>query len=161
MYHSSTVQRSPMEEDDRLGRDGRAGPGIQQQPPYTARSPLTNHYHNHSPTKPSAQQSGYPSYSSRPSSSAAMQMPASVNQSPRLGQQPHSPTNGPSLINHSVYPPRDQGKSTYYDPTSEHREVNPSWNHSSYAGRSPMQVGRTRYVHAQSELYANMALPAP
>ena len=140
MYHSTAVSRSSMDEDDRLARDTGSRPGSAvQQPPYSARSPLVSHYHNHSPTKPSVQQSGYPAYSSRPSSSAAMQMPPTINQSGGLGQ-PHSPTNGLSHLNRSAYTPRETSKSTYYDPTSEHRDINASWNHSPYAGRSPIRV---------------------
>lgn len=143
MYHSPAVHRSPGEEDDderRRRRDKRIDTNVQQLPPYSARSPTMSHYHGYSPTNGSLQQPGYGNaYSSRPSSSGAMHMSSSISQSPRLGPPP-SPTNGSQHMARPSYPSREQKSTYYYDPTSDHREPALGWNHSPYAGRSPIQV---------------------
>ena len=137
MYHSPVLQRSPTEEDDRLRRDNLAGTSTQHLPPFSARSPPHSHFHSYSPTNGTHSQPAYTNYSSRPSSSAAM---AGINQSPRIGPPPSPTSNGLSHINRSTYTPRELSTSTYYDPTSEHREGQTSWNHSQYPRRSPIQV---------------------
>ena len=143
MYPSSAVQRSPTDEEGRARRD-RTGSASYHLPPYPTRSPTMAHYNPYSPPNGPPQQpvynTGYAS-TSRPSSSAAMSVPSAFNpnQSPRQGP-PQSPTNGVTHTSLASYTPRDQGKSTYYDPTSEHRESQSSWNQSSYANRSPIQV---------------------
>ena len=139
MYHSPGIRRSSTEEDGRLRRDSRASTTAQHIPSYTAPSPTQAHFHNYSPPNGNHQSSTYNTYSSRPSSSAAMQMPPSINQSPRLGPPP-SPTNGLSHLNRSAYAAREPGTSTFYDPTSEHREAQVTWTQSPYPGPSPVQV---------------------
>ena len=138
MYHSSVIQRASTEEDDRLRRESMAGPSAQQIASYAA-SPPQAQFHAYSPTNSNHQTSTFNSYSSRPTSSAAMQMPHNVNQSPHLGP-PQSPTNGLSHINRPAYSSREPGTSTYYDPTSEHREGPATWAHSPYPVPSPVQV---------------------
>ena len=145
MYHSSAVRLSPREEEDERRRDKRIDTNVQQLPSYSARSPKVSHYHGYSPTNGTLQQPGYGNaYSSRPSSAAAMQMSSSINQSPRLGPPP-SPTNGSQHLSRASYTSRDQKPAYYYDPTSEHREGALSWNHSPYAGRSPIHVSLCRH----------------
>jgi len=139
MYPSPGVQRSPTEENGRKRRDSMASSGVPQLPRYPARSPTQTHFHAYSPTNGNHQSSTYNTYSSRPSSSAAMQMPPTINQSPRLGP-PASPTNGFSHLNRPTYSTREPGTSTYYDPTSEHRESSMTWAQSPYPGPSPIQV---------------------
>lgn len=139
MYHSPVVQRSPTEENGRKRRDSMASSGVPPLPPYPARSPTQTHFHAYSPMNGNHQSSTYNAYSSCPSSSAVMQMPQTVNQSPRLGPPP-SPTNGLSQLNRPTYPAREPGTSTYYDPTSEHRESSMAWAQSPYPGPSPIQV---------------------
>lgn len=144
MYHSSAVHRSPTEDEDRGGRDKRAGSNIQQLPPYTATSPSMAQYPSYSPTNGTHQQPPFSSFPPRPTSSAAMPIPHPISHSPRLGSA-HSPTNGLSNINHATYTPRESGKSTYYDPTSEHRESNAGWP-SPYSSRSPVQVSSAHQI---------------
>ena len=149
MYSSTALQKSPAEEEDRVGRDKRANSNVQM-PPYSAHSPPVAQYAGYpSPKSSNVQQSStYSSnnnYSSRPSSSAAAPIVSSLNHSPRLGTAA-SPTNGLSQINRAPFSSREPPptKSTYYDPTSEHRDANSSsWAHSPYAGRSPIQVSLT------------------
>ena len=139
MYHSPVVQRSPTEEDDRLRRDSLAGAGVQQHPHYDGRSPTHAHLHSYSPTNGSHSQGTYNGYSSRPSTAAAVPLPSGIGQSPRLGPPPSPTLNGFSHMKQSGYLLRDTGASTYYDPTSEHREGSVNWGHSAY---SPVQVRR-------------------
>lgn len=138
MYHSPVVQRSPTEEDDRLRRDSLAGAGVHQHPHYDRRSPTHAHIPSYSPTNGSHSQGPYNGYSSRPSTAAAMPLPSGVGQSPRLGPPPSPTSNGFSHMKQSGYMPRDPGASTYYDPTSEHRDGPANWGHS--GGYSPVQV---------------------
>ena len=136
MYTSSAIHRSPVEEEERIGREKRANPSVQQLPPYSARSPTMGQFGEYSPKNGANPQSSYNSYSSRPSSSAAPQIGPALNRSPRLGPVA-SPTNGVSRASYSA---RETSKTTYYDPTSEHRDTGNNWSHSPYAGRSPIQV---------------------
>ena len=136
MYHNSVTKWSPIEEDERVRRDNMTGSSVHQLPPYVSRSPTLNHYSGSS-TNGHHPSTAHPTYSSRPSSSAAM--PASINiaQSPRLGPPP-SPTNGLLNLNRpAAYTP---STSTYYDPTSEHRESTAAWAPSPRPAYSPMQV---------------------
>ncbi|KAI4144217.1 MAG: hypothetical protein LQ340_006741, partial [Diploschistes diacapsis] len=139
MYHSSAVQRSPTEEEERMRRE-RTGSASQRLPPYSARSPTMAHY-SYSPTNGPPPPATYgTAYASRPSSSAAMNVPSPLgpSQSPRLGP-PRSPTNGLPQLSRAAYTPREQSKNTYYDPTSDHRETPSTWSQSPYANRSPVQ----------------------
>ena len=144
MYQSPAVKRTPAEEEEYLARDKMAGSGNHQLPPYPRSPSMGRSYHNYSPTNGSHPQPSYGNYGSRPSSSAAMHAPPPVNQSPRLGQ-PQSPSNGLAHINRPAYQSRETASSTYYDPTSEHRERDSTWTASSYAGRSPGQVCRIKF----------------
>ena len=140
MYHSPVVQRSPTEEEDRMRRDTRAGSTSHQLPSYSSRSPTMSHYHSYSPPNGSVQHQRYDSaYPSRPSSSAAMHISPSINQSPRL-TTPASPTNGLPQPSRNSYPQREPVKTTYYDPTADHREPSSSWNPHAYSSHSPVHV---------------------
>ena len=105
------------------------------------------HYASYSPTNggPPSQAGYTPAYASRPSSSAAMSVPPGMtsSQSPRLGP-PLSPPHGlPPPLSRSNYPSQHQtAKSTYYDPTLDHREGSAGWTQPSpsYVNRSPSQV---------------------
>ena len=77
-------------------------------------------------------------YGSRPSSSAAMQVNSGPSPS-RPPPPPHSPTNGVAQPSRNAYSPREAPKSTFYDPTSEHRESPSAWTAQSY-DRGSMQV---------------------
>lgn len=138
MYHSPVIQRSPKEDEEHMRRDDRANSNSQQLPPYKARSPSAPQFPHYSPSN--GTQAAYNGYSSRPSSSTALPMTSSITRSPRLGR-PHSP-NGLSHLNRGGYPhaPREAGSSTYYDPTSDHREGSSSWNQPAYQVPSPIQV---------------------
>lgn len=123
-----------------MRRDTRASSTSHQLPPYSSRSPTMSHYHGYSPQNGSMQHQRYDSaYASRPSSSAAMHIPTNVNQSPRLST-PASPTNGLSQPSRSGYSQREPVKTTYYDPTTDHRENSSSWNPHSYNSHSPVHV---------------------
>ena len=143
MYHSPAFQRSPTEEDDRLRRESLKGSNIQQQhhTHYDGRSPNAQLL-SYSPTNGSHPQLSYNAYPSRPSTATNIPISSTVSQSPRLGPPPSPTTNGLSHINKSSYIPREAGSSTYYDPTSEHRDGPMNWNHPGYASRSPVQVRR-------------------
>lgn len=122
-------------------RRERTGSASQRLPPYSARSPTMAHY-SYSPTNGPPPPATYgTAYASRPSSSAAMNVPSPLgpSQSPRLGP-PRSPTNGLPQLSRAAYTPREQSKNTYYDPTSDHRETPSTWSQSPYANRSPVQV---------------------
>ena len=118
------AERSP-EEDDRRRRERHA------------QSPT--HGHPYSPVNGAHPQSPYNQYSSRPSTSAAVSLPSTV--SPRLGPPPSPKLNGP-MRNGATYSARDSGRSTRYDPISEHREGQPGWSRSPYQTRSPKEVCR-------------------
>ena len=165
---------SNAEEEDRIRRDTRTGTQQHRQPqlhpsPYTSQSPsMANHHHqqqqqqqqqappphppNHShhhayssPTNgtnpPPLQQQYTSSYTSRPSSSSNMQ--TNVGVSPGR-YTPRSPTNGFAQPVRGAYSPRETSKSTYYDPTSEHRDNSSTWSAPTYNNnnnnRSPVQV---------------------
>ena len=120
-----------------------AAPAAQPPPTYTANSPPTARLSPYSPTSRSHHQLAYSTqYSSRPTTSTPSALPLSsgINQSPRHGPAPSPTANGLSHINTSIYPPRESSNSTYYDPTSEHREGTTLWGHSHSSTRSPRQV---------------------
>ena len=135
MYHSPAppLQRSP-KEDDRIRRDSKVTVNTQQLPPYSARSPTQ--FVPYSPTNGTHPQSPYNQTSSRPSTSA-MAMPSGI--SPRLGPPPSPKSNG-LPPNNSAYTQRESSSSTYYDPTSEHREGSQSRGQPQYNIQSPVQV---------------------
>ena len=140
MYNTSLVQRSPIEDEERVRRDSLAGTNNQPLPSYSARSPTQTHFHSYSPTNGTHPQANYGIYSSRPSSSGAMAVTPSINQSPRLGPPPSPKLNGHSHMDRPAYTPRESNSSTYYDPTSEYREGQLGWSQSQHATRSPIQV---------------------
>ena len=113
------TERSP-EEDDRRRRD------------FHPQSPTHSH-----PVNGTHPPSPFQQFASRPSTSAAMSLPAAM--SPRLGPPPSPKTNCP-LPNGSVYPHRESSGSTRYDPISEHREGQSNWVQSQYHTRSPKEV---------------------
>lgn len=113
------TERSP-EEDDRRRRD------------FHPQSPTHSH-----PVNGTHPPSPFQQFASRPSTSAAMSLPAAM--SPRVGPPPSPKTNGP-LPNGSVYPQRESSGSTRYDPISEHRESQSNWGQSQYHTRSPKEV---------------------
>lgn len=140
MYHSPVLQRSPTDEDERLRRDNMALPAAQPPPPY---SPPNSRSSPYSPTSRSHHQLAYGAqYPSRHavSNTSALPLSSGINQSPRHGPPPSPTSNGLSHINTSMYPPREPSNSTYYDPTSEHREGITAWGHSHSSTRSPRQV---------------------
>ncbi len=139
MYHGPAppLQRSP-KEDDRIRRDSKATVNTQHLPQYNARSPTQ--FVPYSPTNGTHPKSPYNQSSSRPSTSAAMQMPSGI--SPRLGPPPSPKSNGLPPSN-SAYTQREPSISTYYDPTSEHREGSQSRSQSQYNMQSPVQVRQT------------------
>jgi hypothetical protein len=141
MYHSPINQRSSMEEDGRSRIDSMSNSGVQ--PPYAVMSPTQAHFHSYSPSNGNHPSSTYNNYSSRPTSSSTMQLPPAINQSPRLGPPP-SPTMNVldrlAHINRSGYAAREPGSSTFYDPTTEHRESSATWAPSPYQAHSPIQV---------------------
>ena len=136
MYHGPAppLQRSPRE-DDRIRRDSKVTVMTQQLPQYNARSP-TN-FVPYSPTNGTHPQSPYNPSSSRPSTSGAMPMLSGI--SPRLGPPPSPKSNG-LPTNSSIHIQRESSNSTYYDPTSEHREGSQTRSQSQYNIRSPVQV---------------------
>lgn len=143
MYHSPVLQRSPTDDDDRLRRDNMAVPAAQPPPTYTANSPPTSRLSPYSPTSRSHHHLAYGAqYSSRSTASIPSALPLSsgIYQGPRHGPSPSPISNGLSHINTSMYPPRESSNSTYYDPTSEHREGTIAWGHSHSSTRSPHQV---------------------
>ena len=143
MYHSPVLQRSPTDDDDRLKRERTAASTTTQPPPsYTANSPTNSHFGPFSPTSRSHPQLAYGTqYPSRPTPTpSALPLPSGMSQSPRHGPPPSPTSNGLTHINTSMYPPRESGNSTYYDPTSEHREGSMAWGHSHSSTRSPRQV---------------------
>ena len=139
MYHSpAPLQRSPIE-DNRIRRDSKVTVNTQQLPQYSARSPTQ--FVPYSPTNGIHPPSPYNQPSSRPSTASAMSMPSGI--SPRLGPPPSPKSNG-LPPNNAVYTQRDPNSSTYYDPTSEHREGSQTRSQSQYNIRSPVQVCQTR-----------------
>jgi len=135
MYHSpqSGLRRRSSEASDRIRRDSQVSINTQQLPPYSyanANSPTqyspTNGAHPHSPY--------IQNRTSRPSTSAAMVKPSCI--SPPLGPPTSPKFNGVTQRSPS-YAHREVG-SSYYDPTSEHRE-NQGWSNSRYP-KSPVQV---------------------
>lgn len=143
MYSISSpgLQRSS-DEDERLRRDSKINVNAQQPPSLTARSPT--HVFSYSPTNGTHPQSPYNQYSSRPSSSTALPMPTPTGVSPRLGPPPSPKSNGPA--HNSIYVPRDGSNSTFYDPTSEHREGQTGRNQPLYSSRSPVQVSGEQFT---------------
>lgn len=137
MYPASApvLQRSP-DEDDRLRRDAKAAVNTQQLPSFNnARSPTQ--YLPYSPTNGTHPQSPYNNpYSSRPSTTTAMAIPSGI--SPRLGPPPSPKSSGPA--HGGAFLHRESSSSTFYDPTSEHREGQTSWTHPHYPTHSPVQV---------------------
>ena len=71
-------------------------------------------------------------------------MTSTISQSSRLAPPPSPTSNGLSHINKPNYPSREAGSSTYYDPTSEHRDGPMSWSRPGYASHSPIQVCKRR-----------------
>ena len=151
MYHSPAPpsQRSP-KEDDRIRRDSKVTVNTQQLPQYSARSPTQ--FVPYSPTNGAHPQSPYNQTSSRPSTSAAMAMPSGI--SPRLGPPPSPKSNG-LPPNNSAYTQRESSSSTYYDPTSEHREGSQSRSQSQYNIQSPIQVCQIK-KHYHSHLLSSI-----
>lgn len=97
------------------------------------------HSHPYSPVNGTHPQSPYNQYSSRPSTSATMSLPSAI--SPRLGPPPSPKLNGPSHSqNGALYSDRETGRSTRYDPISEHREGSSNWRQSPYHTHSPKEV---------------------
>lgn len=139
MYHSSVLQRSAGDEEDRSGRDNMT---TQHLPPYTTRSPTQSHYKSYSPTDGSHSQFGYNiQYHSQAAPPAALPPPSRLNGSP-----PHRPLSSPTThhlppINGSSYNSRDSGPSTFYDPTSDQGDRNDGWIRSNQSvNQSPVQV---------------------
>lgn len=136
---ASGLRRSP-DEDDRLRRESKVAVNTQQIPPFTtARSPTQ--YLAYSPTNGTHPPSPFNQYASRPSTSAAIAIPSGI--SPRLGPPPSPKSAGPGHGG-SAYLAREAGNSTFYDPTSEHREGQTSRSHSHYPTHSPVQVSSNR-----------------
>lgn len=135
---SSAIPKS-VDDDDRRRRGSETGVNNSQLPSISTRSPT--HYLPYSPTNGIHPPSPYHTYSSRPSTSAAMPAPAGV--SPRLGPPP-SPKGAASNHGGAAYILRDLSSSTYYDPISEHREGPTSRNNVPYPSNSPVQV---RYIY--------------
>ena len=139
VYFTKAYQREVQQRDEDPMRriDSRsAGSGL---PAYVSRSPTSPHPRTYSPVKTSTQGASYNGYASRPASSHVATMTADANQSPR-GPSSHSPSNGMSQSNRTSQTAREQGSSTYYDPTSEHRDGPVGWNGTSYGGPSSMMV---------------------
>lgn len=134
MYPTSSTGLQRSDEDDRHRRDSTIAVNTQQLPPFDARSPT--HYLPYSPPNGTHPQSPY-QYSSRPSTSATANMPTSI--SPRLGPPP-SPKSNRLPYSLAGYSSREPGNSTFYDPTSEHREGQSTWSGSQYPTNSPVQV---------------------
>ena len=135
MYSATTsvMQRSP-EMNGRRRRDSKVAVNTQQSPRYDARSP--SRIISYSPTNGVHPPSPYEQYPSRPSTSSAMPMPST--RSPRHGPMPSPKMNGP--LNHgAIYDQRESSTSTFYDPMSDHREGQASWN-PHYHVQSPTQV---------------------
>lgn len=156
MYHSPVLQRSPTADDERLRRDNMALPAAQPPPPYTANSPPNSRLSPYSPTSRSHHQLAYGThYASRPAALTTSALPFSsgINQSPRHGPLPSPTSNGLNHINTSTYPPRESSNSTYYDPTSEHREGITAWGHSQSSTRSPRQVCTIDAYMSHSQRY--------
>ena len=159
MYHSPVYRRSPppiSDEEDRLRRDNMGSSTIiQHHPPYDGRSPTHAHLHSFSPTNGSHPTATY-SYSSRPSTSSAVPMASSISQSPRLGPLPSPTPNGLSHISKTGFGAREQTGSTYYDPTSEHRETSSTWNPSGYSSRSAHPSPVSARFPQQSPTFPNL-----
>lgn len=135
MYHSpqSGLRRRSSEASDRIRRDSQVSINAPQLPPYNFANP--NSPTQYSPTNGTHPQSPYIQHrTSRPSTSAAMVKPSCI--SPPLGPPPSPKFNGVPQRSPS-YTHREVG-SSYYDPTSEHRE-NQGWSNSRYP-KSPVQV---------------------
>ena len=139
MYSASSPGLQRSDEDDRHRRDSNIAVNTQQLPSFNARSPT--HIVPYSPTNGTHPQSPYNQYSSRSSTSATVNMPTGI--SPRLGPPP-SPKFGGPTHNSSAYSSRDSGNTTYYDPTSEHREGQATWSNSQHPTNSPVQVSHTK-----------------
>ncbi|KAL6713112.1 putative DNA helicase ino80 [Lecanora helva] len=84
-----------------------------------------------------------------------MPLPSTI--SPRLGPPPSPKINGPSR-NGSIYSDVEPGRSTRYDPISEHREGQPSWRQSPYPSRSPKE---TREIIPYSNNHYNEPKTSP
>lgn len=136
MYSTSpSAIPNPVDDDDRRRRGSEAAVNNATLPSISTRSPT--HYLPYPPTNGTHPPSPYHTYSSRPSTAAAM--PALAGLSPRLGPPP-SPK-GPSVTHGGPASMlRDTGGSTYYDPLSEHREGPTSRSNLSYPSTSPVQV---------------------
>lgn len=133
---SSAIPKS-LDDEDRRRRGSEIAVNNSQLPPISTRSPPTR-YLPFSPTNGTHPPSPYHTYSSRPSTSAAM--PAHAGLSPRLGPLP-SPKGAASTHGGAAYILRDLSTaSTYYDPISEHREGPLNRNSLSYSSNSPGQV---------------------
>ena len=144
MHRSPVLQRSPIDDDNRPRRELHSSAQV-----YDARSPTTTQRapsHHYSP--PSATKALPPydyQYTPRPSTAGAAAHQPVVNQSPRLGPPPsptsngHLSSNGQLHYSNASFGMRDQGSSTFYDPTQEHREASASWNNTR-ATTSPTQV---------------------
>ena len=91
----------------------------------------------YSPINGTHPKSPYDQYASRPSISPTMSHRAVM--SPSLGPPP-SPRSRAPPQNGTTYPDQGSGRSTRYDPISEHRDGQSSWNHSPYQTRSPKHV---------------------
>ena len=128
---------------------------IQQHPPYDGRSPTHAHRHSFSPTNGSHPPATY-NYSSRPSTSSAAPMTSSINQSPRLGPPPSPTSNGLSHTSKAGYGAREQTGSTYYDPTSEHRDSSSTWNPTGYNSRSTHPSPVSARFPQQSPTFPNL-----
>lgn len=125
--------------DGRRRREPKVAINTQQIPQYEATSP--SRYSAFSPTNGTHPHSPYEVYSSRPSTSSAV--PMSMSKSPHHAPLPSPKMNGPS--HHSaIYVPRDSASATFYDPMSEHREGQASWN-PHYHVSSPNQVSLPSY----------------
>lgn len=149
MYSTSpSAIPNPVDVDDRRRHGSETTVNNAQLPSINTRSPT--HYLPYSPTNGTHPPSPYQTYSSRPSTSAAM--PALAGLSPRLGPPP-SPK-GPALTHAGAASMlRDTGGSTYYDPILEHREGPASRNSLSYSSTSPVQV---RSISNESPSAVNM-----
>ncbi|KAL9607433.1 MAG: hypothetical protein Q9167_007656 [Letrouitia subvulpina] len=135
--------------DSRRRREPKVAINTQQIPQYEAASP--SRYSGYSPTNGTHPHSPYEVYSSRPSTSSAV--PMSMSKSPHHAPLPSPKMNGPS--HHSaIYVPRDSANATFYDPMSEHREGQASWN-PHYHVSSPNQnrdLGSFSNYHSDSKM---------
>lgn len=141
MYHpSSSSQRSSIVDEGDWTQSNKTMATDRRQSSYTSHShsPTFSHFHPPFTAANASYERGssYPTIH-HPPTPAPLPLSSAGQQSPGTRQVhiPSSSTNGFPPVNGSPFQPPEKASSTFYDPTSDHREASPTWTRSDYPNR--------------------------